>query len=85
MVYLQTLFMYLCIFVFLGPHPRHMEVPRLGVESELQLLAHVTAQQRQIRAISVTYTAAHGNAGSFLHTLQLTASIKFVIQHPSVT
>ena len=22
-------------FVFLGPHPRHMEVPRLGVESEL--------------------------------------------------
>ena len=22
-------------FVFLGPHPEHMEVPRLGVESEL--------------------------------------------------
>ena len=22
-------------FVFLGPHPWHMEVPRLGVESEL--------------------------------------------------
>ena len=22
-------------FVFLGPHPRHMEVPRLGVKSEL--------------------------------------------------
>ena len=21
---------------FLGPHPRHMEIPRLGVESELQ-------------------------------------------------
>ena len=21
--------------VFLGPHPQHMEVPRLGVESEL--------------------------------------------------
>ena len=30
-------------FVFLGPHPRHMEVPRLGVESELQLLAYTTA------------------------------------------
>ena len=27
------------LFVFLGPHPRHMEVPRLGVESELQLPA----------------------------------------------
>ena len=25
-------------FAFLGPHPHHMEVPRPGVESELQLL-----------------------------------------------
>ena len=30
-------------FVFLGPHPRHMDVPRLGVESELQLPAYTTA------------------------------------------
>ena len=31
---------FLCfVFVFLGPHPWHMEVPRLGVELELQLLA----------------------------------------------
>ena len=29
--------------LFLGPLPRHMEVPRLGVESELQLLAYTTA------------------------------------------
>ena len=29
-------------FCFLGPHPRHMEVPSLGVQSELQLLAYVT-------------------------------------------
>ena len=28
---------------FLGPHPWHMEVPRLGVESELQPLAYATA------------------------------------------
>ena len=33
----------LSFFVFLGPHPRRMEVPRLGVESELQLLAYTTA------------------------------------------
>ena len=27
---------YLFIYcVFLGPHPRHMEIPRLGVQSEL--------------------------------------------------
>ena len=29
--------------LFLGPHLRHMEVPRLWVESELQLLAYTTA------------------------------------------
>ena len=26
---------FVCLFCFLGPHPRHMEVPRLGVELEL--------------------------------------------------
>ena len=41
------------IFVsLLGPHLRHMEVPRLGVQLELQLPA---------------YTAAHGNAKSLTH------------------
>ena len=30
-------------FVFLGPLPKHMEVPRLGVKSELQLPAYTTA------------------------------------------
>ena len=29
--------------VILGPHPWHMEVPRLGVELELQLPAFATA------------------------------------------
>ena len=39
-------------FVFLGPHLRQIEVPRLGVELELQLLA---------------YTTAHSNAGCLTH------------------
>ena len=29
-------------FIFLGSHLWDMEVPRLGVESELQLLAYIT-------------------------------------------
>ena len=33
------------IFGFLGPHPWHMEVPRLGVQLELQLLAYTTATE----------------------------------------
>ena len=50
------------LFFFLGPYLRHIEVPRLGVESELQLLAYATATQRRIQAASTTYTMAHGNA-----------------------
>ena len=30
------------LFLLLGPHLWHVEVPRLGVESELQLLAYTT-------------------------------------------
>ena len=30
-------------FSFLGPHLQHMEVPRLGVKSELQVSAYTTA------------------------------------------
>ena len=32
-----------CFGLFLGPHPQHMEVPRLGVKLELQLPAYATA------------------------------------------
>ena len=35
-------FIYVLIFVFLGPHPWHMEVPRLGDKLELQLLVYTT-------------------------------------------
>ena len=31
------------LLLFLGPHVQHMEVPMLGVKSELQLLAYSTA------------------------------------------
>ena len=38
-IYLKKNFFYL----FLGPHPWHMEVPRIGVKSEPQLPAYTTA------------------------------------------
>ena len=39
------LLFFVCVgfFCFLGPHLWHMEVPRLGLKSELQLLAYATA------------------------------------------
>ena len=40
---MPTSFFRLFAFGYLGPHPRHMEVLRLGVESELQLLAYTRA------------------------------------------
>ena len=38
-----------------------MEVPRIGVKSELQLLTYTTATAMQDLATSATYTTAHGN------------------------
>ena len=56
---------FLC--VFLGLHTQHMEVPRLGVQLELQLWAYATATAMQIRAASATYAAACGNVVSLTH------------------
>ena len=41
-IFLGFGWLFVC-FCFLGPHLRHMEVPRLGVKSELQLLAYTIA------------------------------------------
>ena len=54
---------YLLFFFFLRLHPWHMEASRPGVESELQL----PLPQPQQLGIRVTYTTAHGNAGSLNH------------------
>ena len=54
-------------FWFLGPYLRHNEVPRLGVEFELQLSAYATLTATWDPSVSVTYTTAHGNAGSLTH------------------
>ena len=41
------LFLFLFFFCFLGSHLWQMEVPRLGVKSELQLLGYTTATTMQ--------------------------------------
>ena len=41
--YYFYLFIYFYYYFFLEPYLQHMEVPRLGVESELKLLAYATA------------------------------------------
>ena len=56
----------ICLFVcFLGPHLQHMEIPRLGVKSELlQLLAYAPATAS---LTACSYTAAHGNTRSLTY------------------
>ena len=44
-----------------------MEVPGPGVESELQLPAYATDMEHWIRAATVTYTSACGNAEFLTH------------------
>ena len=51
----STIYFLAFFFSFLGPHLWHMEVPRTGVKSELQL-----PQQCRIRAASGTYAVACG-------------------------
>ena len=45
---IEVLFFIIIIFCYLGLYTWHMEVPRQGVELELQLPAYTTAQQRRI-------------------------------------
>ena len=55
-------FFFFLFFFFLGPHPQCIEVPRLGVESGLQLLAYTTIAMQD-----PSHTTAHGNTRSLTH------------------
>ena len=64
----QGLFVFLPLFFFLGPHPRHMKVPGPGIESELQLPAYTTATATlDPRCMCLAYAAACGDAGSLTY------------------
>ena len=55
------------IFFILGPHLWHMEVPRLGVKSELQLLAYTTATATPDLSCTCNLHHNQGDAGSLTH------------------
>ena len=66
-IYHEILFL-LFFFVSLGPHLRHMEIPRLGIKSELQLLAYTTATARPDPSCVCKLTKSHAlNIVQFLH------------------
>ena len=46
-IYIYIIIIIIIILPFLGPLSQHMEVPRLGVESELEPLAYATATATQ--------------------------------------
>ena len=60
--------------VFLGPHPEHMEVPRPGFKSELQLLAYATSYSNS----TLDPQPAEGGQGSnpiLMDTNQLVSAV----------
>ena len=59
------LFFVFCFFAFLGLYQWHMEVPRLGVESELRPRVYTTAMAK--RDLSQICDTARGNTGSLTH------------------
>jgi len=52
---------------FLWLHLQHMEVPKLGVKSELKVRPTPRPQQLGIPGTSVSYAAPCGNGGSLTH------------------
>ena len=52
---------------FLWLHLQHMEVPRLRVKSEVQVLAYATATAPRGPSRVFDLHTAHGNAGSPTH------------------
>ena len=54
-------------FVFAGPHLRAHEGSQARLNQSRSLQPMPQPQQRQIWATSLTYTTAHGNAGSWIH------------------
>ena len=67
--FLWGFFLFVLFFsVFSGLHQRHREVPRVGVESELQPpLAYTTATATPDPSHICNLHTAHGNTGSFTH------------------
>ena len=67
----QFLYQIMCIYLFFSLYGHiflwHMEVPRLGVESELQLWPTPQPQQGQFRATSAAYITDHSNTRSLTH------------------
>ena len=63
-----------CFFLFLGLHLQHMEVPRLGVKLELQLLAYTTATAMSnlssICNLCCNLRQFWGNSGSLTHWMR---------------
>ena len=59
------LFLFFC---FLGPYLWHAEVPRLGVKSELQLLAYTIATAMQDPRCTCALHHSYGNARSLIHS-----------------
>ena len=52
---------------FSGLHQRHVEIPRLWVKSELQLLAYATVTATSDPSWVCNLHHAHGNTGSLTH------------------
>ena len=64
-----TVLLLLLLFFFLGLHLWHTEVPRLGVEPELQRQPMPHPRQHQIQTLSATFAIPSSNARPLLNPL----------------
>ena len=68
LLHIFSLWHFFCLFLsLLGLYLWHMEVPRLRGNQSCSCQPTAKPQQHEIWASCVTYTTAHGNAGSLTH------------------
>ena len=51
--------LYIYVYIFLGPHTWHIEILRLGVKLELQLLAYTTATPDLSHVCNLHHSSQH--------------------------
>ena len=71
-----------------GTHPQHMEIPRLGVKLELQLLAHITATPVSSHVCNLHHSSQErcilnslSGARDGTHILMDTSQIHYCLSH----
>ena len=78
LLYLNKAFFYFC---FLGLHPQHMKVPRLGIKTELQLPAYptTTATRDQSHICNLHHSSSRSHIPNLLSKARIEPASSWIL------